>query len=222
MFNHRIIFRFLSLIFIAWMFFWLTNYTFSQSTNVTDREGRCGLAAWTLNDTTVSCVNQNWTDPCCLESSCRTQLWQWQSQPSLQSCNDSSATCWAWKKMNWSWKCVCDSAQTCCGIQLNTVVPFIWDCIEMSNDPSAGNTTRVNALTAFPILMWWLSKMIITAILIFSFVMIVVWWILIIAWWISQSNYKQWIDIIKKVIIALALLWASWIILRLINPNFFW
>lgn len=118
-------------------------------------------------------------------------------------------------------KCICDASKWCCGIQLNTVVPFIGDCIEMSNEESSNNTTRVTALNAFPKLMWWLSKIIVTAILIFSFVMVVAWWVLITAWWLKQENYKTWIDIITKVIVALALLWASWIILRLINPNFF-
>jgi hypothetical protein len=131
--------------------------------------------------------------------------------------------CWSWTIANAdNTKCICDSTQKCCGIQLNTVVPFIWDCIEMSNEESAGNTTRVNALNAFPILMWSLSKMLVTAILIFSFVMIVIWWVLIISWWINESNFKKWKEMIWKVIIWLALLWASWIILRLINPNFFW
>jgi hypothetical protein len=51
--------------------------------------------------------------------------------------------------------------------------------------------------------------------------MVVVWWVMIISWWIDESNFKKWKDIIYKVIMALALLWASWIILRLINPNFF-
>lgn len=145
-----------------------------------------------------------------------------------------SCTCWGAKIWSWNacvcpsgkilkWdKCVCDSSQWCCGIQLNTVVPFIWDCIEMDDGESSNNTTRVNALNAFPILMWSLSKMLVTAILIFSFVMVVIWWVLITAWWIDPANAKKWREIIWKVIVWLALLWASWIILRLINPNFFW
>ncbi|MFZ2151355.1 MAG: pilin [Candidatus Absconditicoccaceae bacterium] len=118
-------------------------------------------------------------------------------------------------------KCICDSTQKCCGIQLNTVVPFIGDCIEMSNDESAGNTTRVNALNAFPILMGSLSKMLVTAILIFSFVMVVIGGVLITAGGIDPGNAKKGKDIIGKVIVGLALLGASGIILRLINPNFF-
>lgn len=209
--------------------------------NVVDREADCGLAPWTLNNTTVSCINLQWNS-CCIDTWCRPQL---EPKPSLVDCsaetlnpNTCTATwqvwtlsgtsrnctsCWSWTKSNIDHtKCICDSTQKCCGIQLNTVVPFIWDCIEMSNEESAGNTTRVNALNAFPILMWSLSKMLVTAILIFSFVMIVIWWVLIISWWINESNFKKWKEMIWKVIIWLALLWASWIILRLINPNFFW
>ncbi len=105
----------------------------------------------------------------------------------------------------------------CDWIQLNTVVPFIWDCIWTKNtDPNEVNTTN-----AFPKLMWSLSRILITAILISSFLMVVVWWVMIISWWIKEWNFTQWKTLIWKVIIGLALLWASWIILRLINPNFF-
>ncbi len=221
----------------------------SALSNTAERENRCNketpwaIASWTLNDATVSCINQEWTQPCCIDSWCWNQLTPWQTKPNLEFCPTPNP-CSTWQVWTQSWasracktcepwtapnlartKCICSSSGwNCCGIKLNTVVPFIWDCIEMNNDdsaPSAGNTTRVNALNAFPILMWSLSKILVTAILIFSFVMVVVWWVMIISWWIDESNFKKWKDIIYKVIMALALLWASWIILRLINPNFF-
>lgn len=117
-------------------------------------------------------------------------------------------------------KYVCNPAVTCCGIKLNTNVPFIGNCIEYSNDQWANtneNTTRVNIMNAFPILMGSLSRIMLTIILIGSFLMIVVWGVM-------MTNPEQFWDgkkIIKNVIIAIALLWLSWIILNAINPNFF-
>ncbi len=227
-----------------WNNTWWNNPWPGLPSNITWVESQCGLPAWTLNPTTVTCVKNQWGG-CCVDSGIRASISQWQTKPNLSFCpnantpqNNCTKTwevgtlswgttrsckqCWSWKMANIDHtKCICDPWQWCCGIQLNTVVPFIWDCIEMSNEESAGNTTRVNPLNAFPRLMWWLSKIIVTAILIFSFVMVVVAWVLITSWGIQQENYKKWLEIIKKVIMALALLWASWIILRLINPNFF-
>lgn len=136
---------------------------------------------------------------------------------------DSQCVCPEWKIDDWNWKCVCDPAQWCCGIELNTVVPFIGDCIEMNGWTSDGNTTRVNPVNAFPRLMWWLSRILLTVILVFSFVMVIVWWVMIITWWIKwqEWNFTTWKKYIRQVVIWLILLWASWIILRLINPNFF-
>jgi len=72
---------------------------------------------------------------------------------------------------------VCDSTKRCCGIQLNTNVPFVGNCIEYSNDsgPAANaNTTRVNVMNAFPRLMRALMNIVFTVILIGSFLMIIV------------------------------------------------
>ena len=117
-------------------------------------------------------------------------------------------------------KCVCEAGK-CCWIQLNTVVPFIWDCIEMDTDSTDPNTTNVTSVTAFPILMQWLMKILMSAIMIFSFLMVIVAWLSMTTWAFGGSGFTKWKTIIKNVIISLILLWCSWLILSLINPSFF-
>jgi hypothetical protein len=92
------------------------------------------------------------------------------------------------------------------------------DNIRDSNDP---NKSRVNQLNAFPFLMMWLTKILVTVILIFSFLIIIAAWLMMTTWVYSEQNYKKWMERIQKVIVWLILLWASWLILRLINPSFF-
>lgn len=123
-------------------------------------------------------------------------------------------------------KCVCDNTKQCCWIELNTVVPFIGDCIEMTTqnniaDPNDPNTSRVNQLNAFPFLMMGLSKILVTVILIFSFLIVIVAGLMMVTWVYDENNYKKWMERIKKVVVALILLWSSGLILKLINPNFF-
>jgi hypothetical protein len=71
-------------------------------------------------------------------------------------------------------KCECKSG--CCGIKLNTNVPWIGRCIEFgntnnldktyTNEYGDGNTTlTVNILNAFPVLMSALGKILLTCIL---------------------------------------------------------
>ena len=151
-------------------------------------------------------VNEEWDDCVCTTSSSCNQSWY--------VFNDE--TC----------KCECDPTQRCCGILLNTVVPFIGDCIEMTtqnsiSDPSDPNKSRVNQLNAFPFLMMWLSKILVTIILIFSFLIIIAAWLMMTTGVYKEQNYKTWVDRITKVIVWLILLWASGLILRLINPSFF-
>ncbi len=106
----------------------------------------------------------------------------------------------------------CSTPGVCCGIKLNTNVPFIGDCIEdKADDPS-----WVSSDQAFPVLMWSLVKILVTVILILSFVLIVVWGIMI-----STGDAAWGKKMIIKVVIWIAILWASGVILRLINPNFF-
>lgn len=102
---------------------------------------------------------------------------------------------------------------TCNWIKLNTNVPFVTDwgkCIE-----------RDKAEEAFPKLMWWISKIVITLTLVTWFLMLVAWWVLITMSWAEQSNYWKWKELIIKVIVWILLLWASGVILHMINPNFF-
>lgn len=123
-------------------------------------------------------------------------------------------------------KCECDPSKRCCGIELNTVVPFIWDCIEMTtnnstHDLSDPNKSNVNQLNAFPFLMMGLSKIMVTVILIFSFLVIIAAGLMMVTGVYDQSNYSKWVDRIKKILWALILLWTSGLILKLINPSFF-
>ncbi len=114
-------------------------------------------------------------------------------------------------------ECVCDPSVTCCGVSLSTNVPFIGNCIELgSQDDSTGNTTKVTDATAFPVLMWSLTKILVSVILIVCFVLIVIWGIMI-----SVGKAAEGRKMIMRVVIWMALLWASGVILRLINPNFF-
>lgn len=105
----------------------------------------------------------------------------------------------------------------CKPVKLNTNVPFIGNQIETCEgwDPS-----KTTIWTAFPRLMWGVSKLLITLILIVWFLMIVVWWVMITASWVYKDG-KKWKELILKVIVWIILLWMSWIILNVINPNFF-
>ena len=144
------------------------------------------------------------------------------STPQSTQC-EQQPTCNTWEIPDTgSCKCVCDPNIKCCGVQLNTVVPFIWDCIELDADSSRGDTTSVNSMTAFPILMQWLMKILMSVIMVFSFIMVIVAWLLMTTWafW-KSSGFDKWKTILKNVIISLILLWCSWLILSLINPSFF-
>ncbi len=143
-------------------------------------------------------------------------------------CKCTDAKCWKdWYERNPdTCKCGCDPKQRCCGIELNTVVPFIGDCIEMTtqnniSDPNDPNKSRVNQLNAFPFLMMGLSKILVTVILIFSFLIVIVAWLMMTTWVAKEENFRKWIDMVKKIVVALILLWSSGLILKLINPNFF-
>ena len=118
-------------------------------------------------------------------------------------------------------KCICNSNEKCCWIKLNTVVPFIWDCIELNTDSHRWDTTAVTSITAFPLLMQWLMKILMSAIMVFSFLMVIIAWLMMTTWAFSNSSFSKWKNILKNVIISLILLWCSWLILSLINPSFF-
>ena len=152
----------------------------------------------------------------------------WGTQETTQQSTqcEQTVTCntWAWEMPDPTnpCKCVCNPNVKCCGVQLNTVVPFIWDCIELDADSSRGDTTSVNSMTAFPILMQWLMKILMSVIMVFSFIMVIVSWLMMTTWafW-KSSGFDKWKTILKNVIISFILLWCSWLILSLINPSFF-
>jgi len=106
----------------------------------------------------------------------------------------------------------------CEWIKLNTNVPFVWNCIDVSTKGEDGKTTPVNA---FPKLMWSMMNLLMTVILVMSLLLIVYAWVLMTMEGSVQVSQTKWLDIIKKVAVWLALLWASWVILKVINPNFF-
>jgi len=110
----------------------------------------------------------------------------------------------------------CSEPGVCCGIQLNTSIPFIGNCIEDSTANKGPGETDVTWTTAFPTLMWSLTKILVTVILIVSFILIIVGGIMI-----ATGNPSWGRKMIINVVIGIALLGASWVILRLINPNFF-
>jgi hypothetical protein len=99
-----------------------------------------------------------------------------------------------------------DCSQPCTdGVKLNTCFPVIWNCIK------SGEATG-----AFPRLMSVLTKVVISLTLVVCFILIIVGWIMRAA-----DKPKEWKALIVKVAITLLLLWFSWVILRLVNPNFF-
>lgn len=116
-------------------------------------------------------------------------------------------------------------ATVCCEwILLSTNVPFIWQCIvyRKSSDIQPAAWLVVDEDNAFPVLMGWLSKILVSIILLVSFVGILIGGVMISASWWSEEWANKGRKIIGNVISALALLWASGVILKLINPNFFW
>ncbi len=110
----------------------------------------------------------------------------------------------------------CKDPWVCCGVSLNTSIPFIGKCIENSAASVGPDETGVTWVDAFPVLMWSLTKILVTLILIVSFVLIIIGGIMI-----ASGDPSKGKKMITNVIIGIALLGASGVILRLINPNFF-
>ena len=107
-------------------------------------------------------------------------------------------------------------------VQLNTNIPFIGNEICMWEKSSQNwDKTTVTADDAFPVLVGWLMKILISIIIAVGLLMIIWGGILISSSWADQSLYGKWKDMIMKVVIWIALLGLSWLILHMINPNFF-
>lgn len=106
-----------------------------------------------------------------------------------------------------------DQSWECKWVKLNTDFPIIWNCI--------WDTPKENPTNAFPTMIWAITKIIMSLILVVCFIMIIY---AGIQWasdnpWTRKSWWAKWT--IAKVAIVILLLWFSWVILRLINPNFF-
>lgn len=129
-----------------------------------------------------------------------------------------------WNSSKWTtWACEnCSDPWVCCGIKLNTNVPFVGKCIRLGTDPSSTDTTVVTEVTAFPVLMWALTKIMTTFILLICFGGILVGGVMVASSGWETARASEGKKLIGKIVMAMALLWASGIILHLINPNFFW
>lgn len=107
-----------------------------------------------------------------------------------------------------------DCGKECEGIKLNTCFPIIWDCINIKKGGEGTDVTQ-----AFPTMIWALTKIIISIILVVCFIMIIVAWIMRASSWDKAPTKAK--SLIIKVAVTVLLLWFSWVILKLINPNFF-
>jgi len=114
----------------------------------------------------------------------------------------------------WCQVSAANCSEECNWIKLNTCFPIIWNCI---------STTwwGTNPTEAFPTMIWALTKIVMSLILVVCFILIIVAGIMRASdnpwswkWW-----WAKWL--MAKVAITILLLWFSWVILRLINPNFF-
>lgn len=105
-------------------------------------------------------------------------------------------------------------------VKLNTNFPMIGDKI-CYTDTTGWKWTTVTPENAFPLLTWFLSKLLLWIIVAVSFLMVVFWsFLIIISWW-DDKMYATWKWLIKKAVIAIILLSISGYVLYMINPNFF-
>ena len=114
----------------------------------------------------------------------------------------------------------CDPKKCNCGIKLNTNIPFIWRCIMYGNTNNtwlSWDVTTVNSVSAFPILMGAIIRILVSAILLVCFGTLIVWWFMMTV----PDQYKTGKWLVMKVVYTIAALWSLWIILYLVNPNFF-
>ena len=102
----------------------------------------------------------------------------------------------------------------CNGIKLNTNFPFVGSCIGFE----WGKTNQINV---FPKMIKSLMKLIISVIMLMSLIIIIIAGVMVTSSGYDSGNYKKGLDLINKVATGLALLGASGVILKLINPNFF-
>lgn len=199
----------------------------TQTSPADERNADCGVTTITEDNMGSvqapdsehpDCCSLDWVDIPWLSPCDAAQMWEWNScsPPEWWISNWIRCACPEWTK-NVDGTCEsCSKEWVCCWVSLNTKVPFIGNCIESKKEYIGGTETGVTWDTAFPTLMWALTQILVTIILIVSFVLIVVGGIMI-----ATGNPSGGKKMIMKVVVGIALLWASWVILRLINPNFF-
>ena len=144
---------------------------------------------------------------------CASGATPWKRNESTKACICPSNT------MYINWVCrSCDDDDVCCGIKLNTSIPFIGNCIKQKNKWADKEISEENA---FPTLIGHLMKILLTVIILWGFAGIVAGWVMIAAAGADDQKAKNGKKMIVNIAIALAVLGASGVILRLINPNFF-
>lgn len=114
---------------------------------------------------------------------------------------------WLWPVCNATTWCLYfhDKCVACPWIRLNTDIPFIGNCILTDSQSEI-----------FPVFIGWLIKFATSLLLLVGFICIIVGGVMV-----ACGKDKEGKDLIKKVVYAMALLWASGVILKMINPNFF-
>lgn len=198
------------------------------------------IPAWLVcnkwDDIKKNCISENALGTASKEVACTT----WGTiPPTTWSTTPSTATWWKDKPIctdTWEWwpACICISTNdNCCGVGLLTNVPFIGKCIELrtaeeiaymkehkqlNSDP---NTLTITEEEAFPRLILGLTKILVTVILLASFGAIIVAWVMMASAGTDDGQVGKGKALIWSVIVGLALLGASGVILRIINPNFF-
>ena len=99
-------------------------------------------------------------------------------------------------------------AQAC--VELNTNFPWVGKCV---NPTSAGDV--------FWWMLWSVMKLVVNITIAVAFIALIAAGVMLTMSWVSQSTAWKWKELLKKVILWIVLLWLSWIILHVINPNFF-
>lgn len=105
-------------------------------------------------------------------------------------------------------------AKKCKWIKLNTNFPLVGSCIGFE-------WGKANQINVFARMVKSLMKLIISVIMLMSLIIIIIAGVMVTSSGYDSGNYKKGLDLINKVATGLALLGASGVILKLINPNFF-
>lgn len=223
----------------------LNNYCQRKTNTESNRDSwyECPKIGWSVDLKCHICECKNWTwiDGKC-QASADEETNDWEQDVQWETYDTPSVWEW-WDQQteentpldcdikNSQWEC-CKKVyydiqlkkEVCCeGILLNTNVPYIGQCIvfrkNASAQPSAG--LIIDETSAFPVLMWGLNRLLVSIILLVGFIGILIGWIMISASWAKEDWARSGRKIIGNIITAFALLGASGVILRLINPNFF-